>query len=293
MKYHAHEHTRYRGVYACVGEFEMIKITAKEFQQLVDFVRINYGLNLAEKETLIISRLHQILEKKSFNSFSEYYDYIATDTTGEAVTTLISKLTTNHSYFYREREHFDFFQQHILPSYAKKVHSHNLGIWSAGCATGEEAYTLAMIIDDFFGPAKMCWDTKILATDISKLALDTATTGIYTHEQLDTVPEKWRNSYFKPIDPERSMICEQMKKEVIFRIFNLNNEIFPFKRKFHIIFCRNVMIYFDPAARKELIRKFYQFTEPGGYLFIGQSESLRFDETKYQYVMPAVYRKEE
>ncbi|HEX3046613.1 MAG TPA: protein-glutamate O-methyltransferase CheR [Bacillota bacterium] len=271
----------------------MIKITAKELKQLVDFVRINYGLNLAEKETLIITRLHNILAKKNFNSFSEYYNYIATDVTGEAVTTLMSKLTTNHSFFLREQEHFDFFQNHILPYFAKRVFSHNLGIWSAGCATGEEPYTLAMIIDDFFGPAKSCWDTQILATDISKMALDTATTGIYTHEQLDTVPEKWRNTYFKKIRPDQSVICDQIKREVIFRIFNLNNEVFPFKRKFHIIFCRNVMIYFDPVARKNLIDRFYQFTEPGGYLFIGQSESLRFDETKYQYVMPAVYRKEE
>lgn len=259
---------------------------------MADFVRINYGLNLAEKESLIISRLHQILTKNNFNSFSEYYDYIAKDTTGEAVTILISKLTTNHSFFLREREHFDFFQQHVLPSFSKKILSRNLGIWSAGCATGEEPYTLAMIIDDFFGPAKLYWDTQILATDISKLALETAITGIYTHDQLDSLPEKWRNNYFHQIGPDRSMICEQIKKEVIFRVFNLNNKVFPFKRKFHIIFCRNVMIYFDPVARKELIHKFYQFTEPGGYLFIGQSESLRFDETKFQYVMPAVYRKE-
>lgn len=272
----------------------MLIITDKEFYMLSDFVKANYGINLTEKKkALVVGRLQNILIEKNFSSFSQYIDFVMKDITGEAVRTLISKITTNHTYFMREEEHFQYFKTNALPYWSEKLKStKDLRIWSAGCSSGEEPYTLAMIIADFFGNEKVLWDTKILATDISTKVLAQAKTGVYSNESVESVPKIWRNMYFKSFDNENSAIVDSIKSEVVFRIFNLMNTNLPFKKKFHIIFCRNVMIYFDAATKRDLVNRFYEHTEQGGYLFIGHSESLNREETKYKYVKPALYRKE-
>jgi len=270
----------------------MFKITDEEFNQLANFIQSNYGIYLKkEKQALVTGRLYNVLVQHNFNNFSEYYDYVISDKTGKAVVKLIDKITTNHTFFMREPDHFFYFRDEVLPYLKKTVKDKDLRIWSAGCSTGEEPYTLAMIIDEFFGSNKAWWDTKILATDISTKVLDQAKKGIYTNEKIAVLPSFWKLNYFKKIDSTHNMIVDRIKKEVIFRNFNLMERVFPFKKKFHVIFCRNVMIYFDAKTKRELVNKFYDATEYGGYLFIGHSESLSRDETKYKYVMPAVYRK--
>jgi chemotaxis protein methyltransferase CheR len=148
-----------------------------------------------------------------------------------------------------------------------------------------------MIIDEFFGKEKVWWDAKVLATDISSKVLGEATKGIYSNEEIAPLPPDWRLNYFKKINNENSVIVDKIRNEVIYRKFNLMDGVFPFKRKFHVIFCRNVMIYFDAKTKSELVNKFYDMTEHGGYLFIGHSEALNREETRYKYIMPAVYRK--
>ena len=143
----------------------------------------------------------------------------------------------------RESEHFVFFRDLVLPYLYKIVKDNDLRIWSVGCSSGEEPYTLAMIINDFFREEKMWWDTKILATDISRKVLGKAIKGVYTNDAIKTLPPTWKQNYFKKIGNDISEISDIIKKEVIIRKFNLMESLFPFKRKFHIIFCRNVMIY--------------------------------------------------
>ncbi|MCX7748125.1 MAG: protein-glutamate O-methyltransferase CheR [Clostridia bacterium] len=272
----------------------MIDISEKEFKRIADYIKTNYGINLkTEKKSLVVGRLQNVLIQNNFKSFAEYIDFVISDKSGDAVVTFINKLTTNHTFFMRESQHFNYFRDRVLP-YLESMQKRqkDLRIWSAGCSTGEEPYTLAMIISDYFGAEKMWWDSKILATDISTKVLETAIKGIYPSENLDSLPIYWKTNYFQTVDTENSMVADKIKNEVIFRRFNLMNEIFPFKKKFHVIFCRNVMIYFDNETKRNLINKFYEFTEPGGYLFIGHSESINRDESKYKYVNPAVYRKE-
>jgi len=271
----------------------MITITDKEFKQLSDYINENYGINLKEeKRSLVMGRLLNVLIENNFKSFSEYIDYVILDKTGKAADTLINKITTNHTFFMREADHFYYFRDRVLPYLASSVKEKDLRIWSAGCSSGEEPYTLAMIIDEFFGNEKIFWDTKILATDISTKVLNTAKVGIYSNEKIATLPASWRLKYFKKLDAQNSVVIDRLRNEVIYRKFNLMDKVFPFKRKFHVIFCRNVMIYFDARTRMELVNKFYNLTERGGYLFIGHSESLNREGTKYKYIMPAVYRKE-
>ncbi|HEY2422441.1 MAG TPA: protein-glutamate O-methyltransferase CheR [Neobacillus sp.] len=267
-------------------------MTEKEFQQLAEYIEKNYGIHLKdEKKTLVIGRLQHVLQEGNFKNFTEYYNHLVTDKTKQAAITLINKITTNHTFFMREVDHFHFYRDKILPNLKETVKDKDLRTWSAGCSTGEEAYTLAMIINDFFGKEKLWWDTKVLATDISERVLKKAEKGQYYQNQLTSIPHNWKANYFKNYNHETSVIADKIQNEVIFRKFNLMDQVFPFKRKFHVIFCRNVMIYFENQTKVDLVNKFYEYTEHGGYLFIGHSESLNREVTKFKYVMPGVYRK--
>ncbi len=271
----------------------MITITDKEFKRLADYIKSNYGIYLKdEKQALVTGRLQSVLMQNNFNNFSDYYDALVSDKSGDAVITLIDKITTNHTFFMREANHFFYFRDKVLPFLKGILNQKDLRIWSAGCSTGEEPYTLAMIIDDVLGKEKIYWDTKVLATDISSKVLEEARKGIYSNEEIAPLPSYWKLNYFKKLDNGNSILVDRIRHEVIYRNFNLMEPVFPFKKKFHVIFCRNVMIYFDAQTKQKLIDKFYDLTEYGGYLFIGHSESLNRDETKYKYIMPAVYRKE-
>lgn len=270
----------------------MITITNNEFHKIAAYIKINYGINLKEeKQMLVTGRLQNVLIENGISNFTDYYHYIQSDKTGNAVKTMVEKITTNHTFFMRESEHFFYFKDNVLPYLTSSVRDKDLRIWSAGCSSGEEPYTLAMLIDEYFGKEKMLWDSQILATDISSKVLNKARQGIYTNDTLENLPSLWKLNYFQKIDNSKSELLNKIKREVIFREFNLMDETFPFKKKFHVIFCRNVMIYFDEQTKINLVNKFYDNMEYGGYLFIGHSESLNRNETKFRYLKPAVYRK--
>lgn len=270
----------------------MLFIEQKDFIALTEYIHTNYGINLSHKKNLIEGRLTNTIIEKGFNSFSEYLKYVFADKSGKEATILINKLTTNHTFFMREANHFNYFKDKVIPYLSQNVKSRDLRIWSAGCSTGEEPYTLAMILQEYFGDQKSLWDTKVLATDISVRALETAEHAIYSRECIGSIPAIWKLQYFDKLNDEHYKINDKIRNEVIFRVFNLMDEVFPFKKRFHTIFCRNVMIYFDQKTKTELVRKFYKLTEPGGYLFIGHSESIPKEATAYRYIMPAVFRKE-
>lgn len=269
----------------------MIKLTDNEFEELINYIKINYGINLTEKRPLIIGRLSNMILSKGFTNFSEYMSMVLNDPSGIEISNIINKLTTNHTFFMREKDHFYYFRDSILPYLKENTKDKDLRIWSAGCSSGEEPYTLAMILSDFFEDNKLGWNNQILATDISSKVLESAEKGIYTAEAIRNLPAYWLIKYFKQIDSENYEISQRIKNEVIFRKFNLMKSVYPFKKKFHVIFCRNVMIYFDLKTKIELINKFYDMTESGGYLFIGHSESINKENTKYKYVMSGIYRK--
>lgn len=270
----------------------MIPINDTDFKRLTEFVKSNYGINLTQKRTLIEGRLSNIILEKGFKSFNEYLNFVFGDKSGEEIIILMNRLTTNHTYFMRESSHFDYLKETVLPYLASSVKSHDLRIWSAGCSSGEEPYTLEIILHDYFSNSVMQWDTQILATDISNRALDIAKKGIYTAEAIKDIPPVWKLNYFEKIDAINYKISDLIKKDVVFRSFNLMQPVFPFRKQFHVIFCRNVMIYFDGPTKDVLINKFYNVLEPGGYLFIGHSESVNRENSKFKYIMPAVYRKE-
>ncbi|NLC19715.1 MAG: protein-glutamate O-methyltransferase CheR [Clostridiales bacterium] len=271
----------------------MIAITDKEFEQLSAYIRKQYGINLrSEKRNLVMGRLYNELVKNGFSNYTDYINYVLSDKSGMALNTLINKITTNHTYFMREAEHFHYFREVVMPYLLQNEKSRDLRIWSAGCSSGEEPYTLAMIIDELLGRNKVWWDTKILATDISSKVLEKAINACYEKEELENISPQWRLNYFQKVDENRLKVVDRIRNEVIFRRLNLMDDIFPFKRKFHVIFCRNVMIYFDKEIKQRLINKFYNQLESGGYLFIGHSETIEKGTSNFRYIMPAVYRKD-
>ena len=163
-----------------------------------------------------------------------------------------------------------------------------LAIWSAGCSSGEEPYNITMFLYDYLGPRAKEWDTRILATDISAQALASARRG--TYNLPDTIPADWKRKYFTANRDGTHTVSPAVKDNVIYQTFNLMDPI-RFRLKFDVIFCRNVMIYFDQPTKEALVQRFYNATNPGGYLLIGHSESLNKSTTPYEYLKPATYRK--
>jgi chemotaxis protein methyltransferase CheR len=266
-----------------------MNLTDGDFERLYRFIRDNYGLDLSKKRQLVVSRLTHTLASLGFSDFGPYIDHLLSVRNPNDIDALLSKLTTNYTFFMREQEHFTFLQNTILPDIIRRHQRDRvLSIWSAGCSSGEEPYTISMFLLDYLGAHAGEWDTKILATDISQKALTSAQTG--TYELPDTVPADWKRKYFVPDGhSDRFKVAPVIKNNVLFRTFNLMNPI-RFPAQFDIIFCRNVMIYFDQPTKDALVERFYRATAPGGYLLIGHSESIN-RSIGYQYLAPSTFRK--
>jgi len=175
----------------------------------------------------------------------------------------------------------------------KEAARKDLRIWCGASSTGEEPYMIAMVLADFFGLERNQWDTKVLATDISTKALKQAMAGVYSADQMKNIPEQWKRHFFiSRAGGSQYEVKQDLKDEVIFRQFNLMDP-FPFKRKMHTIFLRNVMIYFDAMTKQELLQKVYDCLEPGGYLFIGMTETLDRNQVPFQIIQPSIFRKRE
>ena len=265
-------------------------VSRDEFMALVKWVKENYGVNLEQKATLVEGRLWNVIKQKGYSSLKEYFDFAVAEKSGMEIKTLLTRLTTNYTYFMREDQHYTFLTDIILPNLVPTLKTKDLRIWSAGCSSGEEPYTTAMVLDDWFGPSKAGWDAKVLATDISPQVLQMADEAVYPEERLKNLPPAWKKKYFTKEPGAQFRVKPEIKKEVIFRSFNLM-EPFPFKKPFHIIFCRNVMIYFDKPTRDALVERYYDALEPGGYLFIGLSETVDRTVTRFGFVKPAIYRR--
>jgi chemotaxis protein methyltransferase CheR len=257
---------------------------------LVRWVKDNYGVNLEQKATLVEGRLWNVIKQKGFTSLKDYFDYAVADKSGMEIKTLLTRLTTNYTYFMREDQHYAFLTGTALPNILPELKTKDLRIWSAGCSSGEEPYTTAMVLDDYFGANKSQWDSKILATDISPQVLAMADEAVYPEDRLKNLPAAWKSKYFTKEPGDQFRVKPAIKNEVIFRSFNLM-EPFPFRKPFHVIFCRNVMIYFDKPTRDALIERYYDALEPGGYLFIGMSETVDKNVTRFDFVRPSIYRR--
>lgn len=267
----------------------MLTISESDYKALAAFVQKHYGINLYQKKSLIENRLHSTVLSMGYHSFSDYVRHITIDRTPADVEIMLNRLTTNYTFFMRESEHFDFFKNTILPWIEKTRKDRCMSIWSAGCSTGEEPYTISMIIKEFLGTRASLWDTRVLATDLSQNALNGAAHAEYSEDALKNLPDGWKRKYFlKTALPGRYTVTPAIRSNVIFRSFNLMDPI-EFRIKFDVIFCRNVMIYFDLPTRDALVKRFHGATNPNGYLLTGHSEALNKSTSLYKCLKPATY----
>jgi len=272
----------------------------KDYQAIAAFVHKTAGINLLEgKKELVRTRLGKRMRHLQMPDFRVYFQHVMNDDTGEEIIFLLDALATNLTSFFREDQHFTFMSKVFLPALEERRRaqggSRRLRVWSAACSSGEEPYTIGMVLmekNPFFG---LGGDCKILATDISTKVLNIAQQGLYGPERIKTVPPSLLGKYFRKTSSERGgqmyQVTPQLRDLIVFRRLNLIEPL-PFKNPLDLIFCRNVMIYFDKETISRLINKYHQILAPGGYLFIGHSESLSGLDHKFKYVEPCVYLKE-
>lgn len=270
-----------------------VELGDRDFEKIRTLVYDLCGINLHDgKRELVKARLGKRLREGNFKSFGDYYRYVTTPEGKEELLSMIDAISTNLTYFFREEKHFHRLRS-IIPQLLQRggERRNRLRFWSAGCSTGEEPYSLAITIAECLGD-RGC-DVKILATDISTRVLSKAVSGIYPQEKIERVPRELLRRYFQYGTGKMEglyRVKEGIRNFVDFRRFNLMDTP-PSDFRFDVIFCRNVMIYFDKPTQNELANRFYRCLSEGGYLFIGHSESLTGMKHPFQYVEPSVYRK--
>lgn len=270
----------------CLEQDAAPALAARDFEQIRQLAYGTFGLDLKPgKEELVSARLRRVLRQGGFRSFQDYYRHVLADRTGVALAALIDALATNHTAFLREPEHFTFLRDTVLPSLATRE---TLEVWSAACSTGEEVWTLAMVLNEALPSRRI----SIAASDISNKALHAAQAAEYPPDRCQGIPATWLSRYFVPGNgPLKTYrVAPRVRAQVNFRRMNLV-ESFSWPRPFPVVFCRNVMIYFDRQTQEQVVRRLAACLEPGGYLFVGHAESLTRIAHTLEYVRPAVYRK--
>ena len=275
-------------------EHDPFKISDKEFQKFSDLVYKIAGINLHDgKKELLQARIGKIIRKRGLTGFSEYFDLVVNDDSGNELVALLDAVSTNLTFFFREEKHFEFLSGTVLPQMKNDISRGSLRkvrAWSAGCSTGEEPYSILITMLESFG-IETLYDIKVLASDISTRVLQVAMAGEYVEEKMKNVSQALKTKYFSK-RKDRGLVLytagKALADRLLFRRINLM-EPFPFRTPLNFIFCRNVMIYFDRPTQERLVQKYYEALLPGGYLFIGHSESLNGVKHSFKYVAPSIY----
>ena len=267
------------------------ELSPAQFQKISQTVYRLCGINLTPgKEGLIKTRLAKRLRTLGLGSYSEYMSYVEGDETGKELAFMIDALATNKTSFFRETQHFDYLREEIVP--ALRGGSQRIRFWSAGCSSGEEPYSIALLLREEI-PDIDRWDVRILATDISSKILAIAREAVYAEQTVEDIPPQLLRKYFTCIQtPGARAYRVNENVRAMVRLGHLNlMEPWPMKGPFDVISCRNVMIYFDKATQQDLVQRFWKLLRPEGYLFIGHSESLTGSSHEFHYVQPAIYLK--
>jgi chemotaxis protein methyltransferase CheR len=266
-----------------------------EFEFIRGLVYEHSRINLSpDKRELVSARLGKRLRATKLESVSDYCQLLKSENDGDELAHLIDAISTNHTFFFREIAHFDFLRTVILPEMktrARQEHWTQFNVWSAACSSGEEPYSIAILLDETLGDT---WRWRIEATDISNRILDKARAGIYRDDTVGKLEAaRIRTHFQKGHGPQQGnyRVKPKLRGAINFQHLNLLEGKPPFDQLFQVIFCRNVMIYFDRATQEELVHKLTNKIVPGGYLFVGHSESLTGIKHSLQAVRPAIYRR--
>ena len=276
---------------------EQVDISNEDFKRVSDVIYKHCGINLHDgKKTLVRARLAKRMRARKIDTVGKYLDYVLAMNDKKEFYDLVDSISTNLTSFFREKVHFDLLKEQFIPNMIARQEKHGgpkrFRIWSAGCSSGEEPYTMAMTLKDAF-KGTSGWEVKILASDVSTRVLEKASSGLYEADKVKLVNPQLVSEYFnKEVVNGNGMyrVKDELRKMIAFRYLNLM-EPWPFKGAFDVIFCRNVMIYFDKPTQEKLVGRYYDCLRPEGLLCIGHSESLTGINHQYRYLQPATYAK--
>lgn len=270
-----------------------IPLKPEEFALFRSYIYEKVGISLSDqKTTLVKGRLNKRLHHLGLQSFKEYYDYLVSDNSGDELTFFVNAISTNVTSFFRETTQWSWLEGY-LPELIASKKDKKIRIWSAGCSSGEEPYTILMFLQTHL-PDFESWDIKILATDISSKVLSHAIAGEYDAKNIEQLSKNVVTRAFDKLHVEGQIkykVRPFLKEKVLFRKYNLITDPFFFKNRFDMIFCRNVMIYFDDINRQQLVSRFAQLLPKGSPLFLGSSESLTTHKDTLKLLGSSIYKK--
>jgi chemotaxis protein methyltransferase CheR len=263
-----------------------------DFQKIVALVRERAGIVLGErKRDLVYGRLARRLRKLGFKAFSDYCAHLESPEGAPECRMMVNAITTNLTGFFREPHHFEFLANELLPALvrSRSAMDRRLRIWSAGCSSGEEPYSIAMIVRNALGDDGR-WDAKILATDIDTQMVATAEAGCYAADRVASIPPAMQRQFVRQVDEQTVAMADALKSMIVFKPLNLFDD-WPMQGPFDAIFCRNVIIYFDMDAKRILFDRFADILTPGGWMFIGHSESLFRVTERFRHIGRTIHRR--
>lgn len=264
--------------------------TQNDFGFIRELVAEKTGISLSEaKSHMVYSRLTRRLRNLNIPTFSQYLKLLKDDQNDELVH-FVNALTTNLTAFFRENHHFEYLANKVLPGIFSNSANKRVRIWSAGCSTGEEPYSLAMVLRENM-PTRGGWDVKILATDLDSNVVDKASSGVYEESRLNGIsPQRLKRFFSKNINSGEVKVKPEIRELITFKQLNLMNE-WPMKGPFDFIFCRNVVIYFNKETQRSLFDRYADLTVDKGHIFIGHSESLFKVSDRYKLIGNTIYQK--
>jgi len=270
-------------------------ISSRDYTRLCDLIYAEAGIHLGtERKAMLEVRIKRRLKKLGLDSYGEYCDYLfGHQGLKEELVSLIDVVTTNKTDFFRESGHFDFLVERALPELAERISGRTFTIWSAGCSTGEEPYTMAIVLSEY-ALTHPGFRFRILASDISRIVLAKAELGVYSNDVVAPVAPSLRRKYFmRSREPgsENVRIVPELRRLIEFRRLNFMDADYGVSEKMDAIFCRNVIIYFDRATQERILQKLSNCLAPGGYMFVGHAETLHDMNLPITPVAPALYRR--
>lgn len=266
-----------------------------DFKKLSDFIYSNYGIKLPiAKKVMLQSRLNARLRANNIDSYRAYTEFVLSGKGGEAeIINMVDLVSTNKTDFYRESSHFDFMKEVVLPEHFEQFSERAFRVWSSASSSGEEAYTVAFVINEYL-EGKRKFDYQIFGTDISTRILDKARTAIYPMERVDIVPLAQKKKYLlkgKDTSNPQVRIIPEIRSKTSFQRLNLMDENYDVPGVFDVIFCRNVLIYFDRETQEKVISKLCRHLRKGGYFFLGHSESITGYDLPLKQLRPTMFQK--
>lgn len=272
-------------------------MSEQEFDEFSTLIYARCGIKMPPaKKTMLTGRLAKRLRSLGISSFKQYFDYVCHhEGAPSELQTMINLITTNKTDFFREPKHFDYLTKTALPEiiqHKQQAGDKSIHLWSAGCSTGEEPYTMAMVINDYFEDLPG-WRYSLLATDLSTRVLEQARLGIYDHQRIEPLPNRLRRKYLmrSKINSDQVRFIPSLRAKITFKQLNFMDRIFAGIPESDVIFCRNVLIYFDRKTQEKVINRFCEHLKPEGYLFLGHSESIQGYRVPLTTVKSTIYRK--